>query len=254
MADDVFEYDGYQIPIGLLNLTGGGPDQFHVISQYHIAALQEVAPLRPEMNILEIGCGIGRDAIPLTKILSKNGSYLGIDISQESITWDSENITARFPNFRFICHDIKEPWYNPNGKLSLRDCSIPLPENSVDLVILQSVLTHMLRDNISLYLKEFSRVIRDDGHIYATVFLVDDFILHSQDFQAFISFNHYIGDGCYVNDLSHPTKVVAYKIGAIEAMAREAGLELAAPLPVPKSWSAFSGQDRVVLRRAATHL
>ena len=105
----------------------------------------------------------------------------------------------------------------------------------------------MLRDNISLYLKEFRKVLRDDGRIYATIFLVDDFILHSQDRQAFISFSHYIGDGCYVNDLSHPTKIVAYKIWAIEAMAREAGLELVRLLPVPKSWSAFSAQDSVVL-------
>ena len=89
---------------------------------------------------------------------------------------------------------------------------------------------------------------RNDGRVFATFFLVDDFGLHSQSPESFITFNHYLRDGCYINDINHPIKIVGYKIWAVEAMARDAGLALAVPQPVP-DWSVLGLQSNVVLRR-----
>ncbi|WP_187294342.1 class I SAM-dependent methyltransferase [Methylobacterium sp. B1] len=77
-------------------MTGGGTDSFEAISDGHIYLLRELLRLDSKHNILEIGCGIGRDAIPLTKILSDQSKYLGIDIIERSINWCNENISAKY--------------------------------------------------------------------------------------------------------------------------------------------------------------
>lgn len=54
---------GYDIPTRLLNLTGGGPETFEVIATGHIHDLKRHIDIGPGQSVLEIGCGIGRDAI-----------------------------------------------------------------------------------------------------------------------------------------------------------------------------------------------
>ena len=43
-------------------------------------SLYSTAQLSPDHRVLDIGCGTGRMAIPLTSFLSKKGSYEGFDI------------------------------------------------------------------------------------------------------------------------------------------------------------------------------
>jgi hypothetical protein len=69
-----FAFRGYNIPIDLINLTGAGPESFEAIANAHIEHLERAIGLNPDHFVLEIGCGIGRDAIPLTSILSPRGS------------------------------------------------------------------------------------------------------------------------------------------------------------------------------------
>jgi hypothetical protein len=109
-----------------------------------------------DMKILEVG----RDAIPLTDRLSDPGTYLGIDINSKQIDWCIANITARHPNFRFEFWNVREDWYNPAGILPLSDCRTPEAPESVDLIILQSVFTHMLPDDIMHYLLQFQRILK----------------------------------------------------------------------------------------------
>jgi SAM-dependent methyltransferase len=72
--------------------------------------------LRPEHSVLDIGCGIGRMAIPLTRFLT--GHYEGFDIVRSEIEWCTKNITPRYPNFQFQVADIFNSGYNPHGKVS----------------------------------------------------------------------------------------------------------------------------------------
>jgi hypothetical protein len=90
----VFHYKGFDIPQDLILKTGGGPETFDVISRLHIYNLQRLVGIRPDDQIIEVGSGIGRDAIPLTEILSSRGSYLGVDIIEQSIAWCHSAITA----------------------------------------------------------------------------------------------------------------------------------------------------------------
>jgi ubiquinone/menaquinone biosynthesis C-methylase UbiE len=56
---------------------------------------------------------------------------------------------------------------------------LPISDKSVDRIILWSVFTHMFRADISHYLKEFSRVLRPGGFVFATCFIVDDDVIAS---------------------------------------------------------------------------
>ena len=51
-------------------------------------------------NVLDIGSGIGRIAVPLTQII-KDGQYEGFDIIQSGVRWCEKHITKHHPNFHF---------------------------------------------------------------------------------------------------------------------------------------------------------
>lgn len=158
-AWDTYPYQGFNIPVNLMLLTGGGPETFDAISRAHIHNLEQYIGLSPDFSILEIGCGIGRDAIPLTKKLSSAGKYLGIDIVGPSVEWCKNNISAQFPNFQFAHFDVKDQLHNPSGTISTKDVRVPLADRSVDRIVLQSVFTHLLRPDIQYYLREFRRLL-----------------------------------------------------------------------------------------------
>jgi SAM-dependent methyltransferase len=256
LPDECFEYGGFRIPLRLIPLAGGTADGFQPDSELHIEVVQRLIDIRPDTSVLEIGCGLSRDAIPLTKILGPAGSYIGVDIQRELIDWSVANVTARCPNFRFFHVDIREPWFNPNGALMAQDYKIPAGDSTIDLVILQSVFTHMLPCDVRHYLSEFKRVLRPNGRVFATVFLLDDEILARQDPQSFLSFHHLFDAGCYLHDLAHPTQVVGYRFEALNRLVLESGLEFAIP-PLRGMWSGrasftpLGGQDNIVLRSPA---
>lgn len=254
-SDDFFIYEGFQIPIKLMLLTGGGPNNFAEVAKAHIQNIEKFVGLASDFSVLEIGCGIGRDAIPLTKHLSGLGTYLGIDIIKQSITWCQNNISKKFPNFKFLHFDVKDQLHNPNGILSMQDVQIPLQSGSVDLILLQSVFTHLLRSDILYYLKEFKRLLKPSGRVYATMFVVNDAILASAratNLTAWnLTFEHKVDDGCFINDPLHPTGAVAYTFEEVYRLVNEAGLKLARPL-VDGSWSGYysnakDGQDVLIL-------
>src|SRR5574341_480196 len=61
----------------------------------------ELGHLRPHARVLEVGCGIGRAAIALTKYLNDRGSYEGFDVIPSAISWCQKNITLKYPQFHF---------------------------------------------------------------------------------------------------------------------------------------------------------
>ncbi len=255
---ETYHYQNFDIPIKLILLTGGGTDTFDAISKMHIRNIEKFVGLKPDFSVLEIGCGIGRDAIPLTKILSPNGNYLGVDIIRPSIDWCQKNITTRFSNFRFVHFDVKDQLHNPAGTISMQDVHIPLDPGTVDLVILQSVFTHLLQADIQVYMKEFRRILKPSGRVYATMFIINDKILASAratNLTAWsLTFKHEVGDGCRINDPLNPTGAVAYTSEGLDQMLKAAGLRLARPL-LKGAWSGYysdpdDGQDVAIIALA----
>ena len=253
-ATPTYHFKGYDIPIDLMELTGGGPSTFDIISQGHTDNLRRWIGLAPDQTVLEIGCGIGRDAIPLTEILT-NGHYVGIDIVKPSIDWCRNNISRKHPNFAFHHFDVQDQLHNPAGTTKTTDIRIPLADRSVDRIVLFSVFTHMFQSDIEHYLREFKRVLKPSGLVYATTFLFNDEILEkarATNLTPFdLRFEHEIDPNCRINTPSHPLGAVAYTTAAWDQMIAASGMRYAKPF-LRGAWSGFysdpqDGQDVAIL-------
>lgn len=247
-----FNFRGYNIPIHLMKLTGGGPDTFEKIALEHLEILSKLIGISSDHFVLEIGCGIGRDAILLTEIISSRGSYTGIDIYKKSIDWCIDNISKSNPQFKFNFWDIQNAWFNPSGLKKLADFSIDKPRLSIDRIFLQSVFTHLLDFDVRHYFSQFSKILKNDGKIYSTFFIVDEKIITSQTNKSYITFNYEISPGVWVHDLKETTIAVGYTLDAIERIAKDYGLII--DKVVYGCWSGrrgelLGGQDSIVLSK-----
>lgn len=255
--DETFRFHEFDIPVPLLNLTGGGVDTFEVISRHHIAVLRKHLGLHWDDNVLEIGCGIGRDAIPLTKILTPEATYLGIDIIRPSIEFCQANIAARYPNFTFAHFDVEDKLHNPTGTQEMTNYVLPRPDQSVDKVFGWSVFTHMWERDIRHYLKEFHRVLKPGGRALLTCYvLTPEIIAKAQETNLTkfnIRFEHQVNDHCWVNDLEFPLGSIGYSPEAFRSMVDNAGLVMERDF-LRGAWSGYhaepeDGQDALVLVR-----
>jgi SAM-dependent methyltransferase len=251
---ELFQFRGYEIPVHLVMKTGSGTHNFEQIADWHISQIQKYVGINAADNVVEIGCGIGRVAIPLTEILTC-GTYLGTEVIRPSVDWCSENITARHPNFTFIHHDIHDTLHNPNGTLHAKDIRLPSEDGTVNLILLLSVFTHMFRDEIIHYMREFRRMLKPTGRVYASCFLVNSAVLDAvRDEPRLgwkVQFRHAYGEGCYINSEEEPRGAVAFEDGMFMAMINQGRLALDDVLW--GNWSGArdnprSGQDVTILR------
>ena len=91
-------------PAGLIFIGGG---DFQRIGSMYLDRFVKLGGLKPEHRVLDIGCGIGRIAIPLTTYLNSSGSYEGFDVVKKGIVWCQRKITPKFPNFQFKYISLK---------------------------------------------------------------------------------------------------------------------------------------------------
>jgi SAM-dependent methyltransferase len=164
---------GYAVPNDLILKTGSLPQGLMPVSKCHIELLLKKIGSLLKKNVFELGCGIGRDAIPLLEEHNLS-SYTGADIDFESILWCQNHITKKHKNSNFYHFDIQNEWYRPNGRCVASDISIPLQNNSIDLIFLQSVFTHLSAAEVLFYLSEFNRILKIHEHVYFTCFIMRD--------------------------------------------------------------------------------
>jgi SAM-dependent methyltransferase len=132
-----------------------------------------LAGLRPHERVLDVGCGPGYVARDVAGFLSADGLYDGIDV-QRGLIEELRERYARAPNFRFHHADIENATYNPTGAVSASDYRFPIADASVDVVVLRSVFTHMLPDEVARYVAEIARVLAPGGRAYVTYFLLNE--------------------------------------------------------------------------------
>jgi len=135
--------------------------------------LKRYAGLEPDSRVLDIGCGIGRLAVPLTGYLNGKGSYEGFDIVQKGIDWCNQKISTRFPQFRFKHIDLKNDLYNLSTEEEAKHFVFPYEEDSFDCVVLTSVFTHMMPEDVDNYLGQIASVMKKGGKCLATFFLLN---------------------------------------------------------------------------------
>jgi SAM-dependent methyltransferase len=209
------------VPPRYLNFVGDG--DYEETGNEFLRYFVDLGGLRPDHKVLEIGCGIGRMARPLTRYLT-SGSYEGIDIVHRGIRWCQENITKRHPHFRFQLADIRNLQYNSQGKLDPAEYRFPFQDNEFDFVFLTSVFTHMLTPEVNNYSHEIVRMLRSKGTCLATFFLLNK---ESRELinagQSSLNFPYSRG-GCWVFDDNAPEDSVAYEESVISQHFSRLGL------------------------------
>ena len=118
---------------------------FDYMGRVEVAALKRYG-LESHHRLIDVGCGSGRLAIPLSAYL--NGRYSGFDIVDDLII-HARNAVQR-PDWRFDKVD---------------HIGIPEPDGCADMVCFFSVLTHLLHEQSYWYLEEAKRVTKPGGTI-----------------------------------------------------------------------------------------
>jgi SAM-dependent methyltransferase len=214
-------------PRRLIRNVGG---DFKRVGERVLQSLIQFAKLQPQEAVLDVGCGCGRVAVPLTRYLNDRGSYEGFDIDREAIRWCDQNITSRYPNFHFQAADMHSKRYNPAGKCQASEYKFPYREKSFDCVLLTSVFTHLLPEGMEQYFAEVSRVLNDGGRCLITFFLLNT---ESQQFiesgKSSLDFNQDLGRYRIV-DPDVPERAVAYEETFVRELYEKCGLQIEAPI------------------------
>ena len=190
--------------------------------------LIEECGLRPDEAVLDVGCGIGRDAVPL---IGHVRSYDGFDIMPEAIRWCQKNITPRHPNFRFRLADVRNDRYNPKGTQKASEYRFPYEDDSFDLVFLLSVFTHMLPRDMENYLSEIARVLKPGGRCVVSYLLLNDEARRNIEAGGgAFDFRHKIEEGCYAQLPELPEAAVAYEEERIRALFNDLSLRIREPI------------------------
>lgn len=149
-------------------------EEFKANGEEFLKIYKDVCDLRPDEKMLDVGSGIGRKTLPLTRYFDERAVYEGIDITASGVEWCSEKITPRFPNFRFQQIDVYNKHYNPQGRHQPSEYRFPFADESFSFVMLGSVFTHMLPDDLENYLAEVARVLMKGGRCLITYFLLNE--------------------------------------------------------------------------------
>ena len=207
-----------------------GPGDFEEVGREFLGHLISLGSLQPSEAVLEIGCGPGRMALPLTGYLSAEGRYVGVDVVARTVAWCRRNISPRYPNFTFQHADVFNKRYHRRGKIQARDYTFPFQDDAFDFIFLTSVFTHMYPADIQHYLCEIARMLRPTGRLFSTFFILNP----EQRALAEKGRNHIdfrFERGIYrIRNEEIPESAVAIQEQALRAMFGEAGLLIQDPV------------------------
>ena len=188
-------------PRRLRHFVGAG--DFEAVGQEFLGYCVELASLEPTDRVLDVGCGIGRLALPFSRYLNDTAMYLGVDTWPTGIAWCDRHVATSSPNFSFRLLDVFDQKYNPQGRPGDDALGIEATSGSFDFATLIAIL-HLEPGRIRRYLGEVGRLLRPGGHYLGTWYLVEE------------------GDRRSPGDLPRP----AMSEGAARAMLDEAGIDI----------------------------
>jgi SAM-dependent methyltransferase len=102
-------------------------------------------------SILDFGCGCGRTLSHLKARLAPWQRLIGADVDKDAIEWLTQNLPG-----------AEAVLLSKVGPSSLQDCSI-------DLVVSQSVFTHLPEDVQDIWLSELHRIIKPGGTLLTSI-------------------------------------------------------------------------------------
>jgi SAM-dependent methyltransferase len=174
-------------------------------------------------QIVDIGCGCGRYAMPLSRFgfgqQGFAGTYVGIDVDHEMIAWCRDNFPAG--TFSFYHADIQNKVYNPAGTLAPQEYSIPVEDASQDFVFSNSLYTHLLEDGLGHYLGQSYRILRPGGWTMGSVFCPERM---NGSLGGRWTFSHSLGNAA-VETLKYPEAAVGYREAYLRELCYSVGFQ-----------------------------
>jgi SAM-dependent methyltransferase len=178
---------------------------------------------RLDSRIVDIGSGCGKSAVALRDFNYMgerfSGQYFGFDVDAEMIGWCQRNFDSGHFAFRTI--DAYSAVYNPAGRSEARVTLESCTNGSIDLVMSQSLFSHLLESDLRAYVKESARVLRDGGIMAMTFFCMDD-LRALNLLGGRWTFSRQRG-AAYIENERYPEAAVAYDKSWMEQVCREAG-------------------------------
>ena len=223
-------------PSGILFIGDGN---FKEVGEEFLNYFQNLCNIKSSDNILDIGCGSGRMAVPLTKFLDSSGVYEGFDIFSSGISWCQKNISSKYTNFHFTFADIYNKEYNPNGKIKSSKFQFPYENNYFNFIFATSVFTHMLPEDIDNYFSEIQRVLKNNGKCFFTFLLLNSSPLESvYEKKNKITFEKN-EENFSVMYKDVPEHTIAYKENFIRSIYENHGMIIMEPI----KFGSWSGRD-----------
>jgi len=232
--------------VSRLGFVDGAGDEFY-------AYLRLLAGLTDASRVLDLGCGCGLLELSLEKN-GWTGDLVGVDIHGPSVRWCQRRISTRVPSFRFMHADIYNAAYWRTGQHDARTWLAQFDETGFDCLVAKSLFTHMLPDELDVYLSDIPKRLHPGGKALLTAFLLDDEQDRLQSAgRSSLTFSRPSPDSRHaVRSLAAPTAAVAYDAGFLLDRLRSNGLDPADGVHYG-TWSgrpdALSYQDIIVAVR-----
>ncbi len=211
----------YQPPRGDI-YTGSG--DFIEQGNLQCSHLFNHSHIQPNHRVLDIGSGIGRTAVRLTRFLKTEGRYEGFDVVEKGVRWCQQKISKDFPNFQFQYVPLHNDLYNSNERSAL-DFKFPYGNEEFDTAFLFSVFTHMGASEIAHYLTEINRVLKPGGECLFTCFVYDRELESKIGQRDHFNFP-YKGEGFRLMDQKVTAANIALEETYLQEIVSLAGLEL----------------------------
>lgn len=212
-----------------MNQWVGGDDPEAVGDACRQILLKHV-PIGGDSRVLDFGMGIGRVMVSLLKQRPRT-SVTGFDIVPRMVAFCQETIGSRFPNTRFELLEGANDHYE-----KFKDGTTPKTREEIaaaygkafDAAYAFSVFTHVDDADFVPLLKLIASTLADDAYLLFTCFLLTPF---SRDTVRLgwtlpdLSKGRYEREGeVFVADPQDRLAFIAYDLGRMEKMIREAGL------------------------------
>jgi SAM-dependent methyltransferase len=222
-----------------------GDSDFRATGDEFMRYFVDLAGLRPDARVLDVGSGIGRVARPLATYLRPPGCYEGFDVVPEGVAWCQRAYRAH-RNFGFRVAEVTNSLYRPDSGVPAEDYVFPYAADSFDFSVATSVFTHLLPHAADRYLGEMGRVTQPEGRLLLTFYVFNG----APPGAAAMSFPHHHGHFATAS-AEVPEAAVAYDETWLRDRLQAHGLVPVEPLRYG-TWSGrtngLSLQDIVIAR------